>query len=564
MTITATRLNRLSVTFVFILSILVAHFAHVQFAGAATIYDNDWDGSAGDGLFSTAANWSANAVPDANNIIVFSVSSLGSQTTLDNDISSLSVAGIKFTGTNVSGFGYTLTGNTITIADLAPVIESIDNSATNSGGSPAQININTGITLAVNVDVIGVINFGGSGKTFDTQTYAATINAGSNTCVTSLPQFAGSGSLSFSGTNVAYSLSADNSAYTGAISISSASLYVSHVSGLGASSGGTTITGSGTVSLYATSNSAWAEPFTLSGTGNISAQHESSNGCSGAGQTEVYTATLTGAVVLNGDFKYNGSDNMTITGTYTTNGHSFTVSDGAIGILTTPSGAVVSPTITTNLSGDSPTTDVTIVNKETATLNGTRQAISVGSGGILKGTGSAQSVYTSLGSTIAPGNSPGKLTILDTFTLGGAYEAEVLNKDTYDQLEVGATYSGGGSAVTFSTGSTLSLVLYDGWAVNQGETFTIINNLHSSAVSGTFDGLAEGAQLTVDGITFSISYVGGTGNDVVLTALNTGTDPTPPNTGAELLKLASPVALVGLGIVSAVLLFILARRRSTK
>ena len=50
-----------------------------------------------------------------------------------------------------------------------------------------------------------------------------------------------------------------------------------------------------------------------------------------------------------------------------------------------------------------------------------------------------------------------------------------------------------------------------------GDTFTIINNDGSDAVTGTFDGLAQGATITDGNVTFTISYTGGNGNDVVLT-----------------------------------------------
>jgi hypothetical protein len=39
-------------------------------------------------------------------------------------------------------------------------------------------------------------------------------------------------------------------------------------------------------------------------------------------------------------------------------------------------------------------------------------------------------------------------------------------------------------------------------------------------VNGTFAGLPEGALFTQGGITYSISYVGGAGNDVVLTEID--------------------------------------------
>jgi hypothetical protein len=52
-------------------------------------------------------------------------------------------------------------------------------------------------------------------------------------------------------------------------------------------------------------------------------------------------------------------------------------------------------------------------------------------------------------------------------------------------------------------------------------SFEILNNLGSGAISGTFAGLAEGKTFKVKvgstTMTFKISYVGGSGNDVVIT-----------------------------------------------
>ena len=50
-----------------------------------------------------------------------------------------------------------------------------------------------------------------------------------------------------------------------------------------------------------------------------------------------------------------------------------------------------------------------------------------------------------------------------------------------------------------------------------GDQFTILNNDLADAVTGTFNGLPEGSTLSANGFKFTISYVGGTGNDVVLT-----------------------------------------------
>jgi len=50
-----------------------------------------------------------------------------------------------------------------------------------------------------------------------------------------------------------------------------------------------------------------------------------------------------------------------------------------------------------------------------------------------------------------------------------------------------------------------------------GQTVVLIDNDAADAVIGTFGGLAEGAIVPINGIDFALSYVGGDGNDVVLT-----------------------------------------------
>ena len=67
-----------------------------------------------------------------------------------------------------------------------------------------------------------------------------------------------------------------------------------------------------------------------------------------------------------------------------------------------------------------------------------------------------------------------------------------------------------------------------GYTPTVGDTYMIVRNDGTDAISGTFSGLSEGGQITVGGYLFQISYVGGTGNDVVLTALTGNPDTTPP------------------------------------
>jgi hypothetical protein len=54
-------------------------------------------------------------------------------------------------------------------------------------------------------------------------------------------------------------------------------------------------------------------------------------------------------------------------------------------------------------------------------------------------------------------------------------------------------------------------------ASSVGQSLTLISNDGADAVSGTFNGLAEGAYLSINGISFQVSYAGGDGNDVTLT-----------------------------------------------
>lgn len=57
-----------------------------------------------------------------------------------------------------------------------------------------------------------------------------------------------------------------------------------------------------------------------------------------------------------------------------------------------------------------------------------------------------------------------------------------------------------------------------------GDTFTIVNNDGSDAITGTFNGLAEGASIPNflgSSLSATITYTGGSGNDVVLTVVGT-------------------------------------------
>ncbi len=65
--------------------------------------------------------------------------------------------------------------------------------------------------------------------------------------------------------------------------------------------------------------------------------------------------------------------------------------------------------------------------------------------------------------------------------------------------------------------STLNLSASPTFVPSAGQQFVIVNNDGADAVTSSFAGFAQGSTTVIGGHTFSISYTGGTGNDVVLT-----------------------------------------------
>ena len=124
--------------------------------------------------------------------------------------------------------------------------------------------------------------------------------------------------------------------------------------------------------------------------------------------------------------------------------------------------------------------------------------------------------------TIAPGQSPGILVVDGDFSFAdnSTFEIEVGGTTpgtavtNHDQLAVTGT-------VTIGSNVALTTLPFNGFAPIGGESITIIDNDgFEDAITGTFQGLAEGATLTSflgSPYDATISYVGGAGNDVVLT-----------------------------------------------
>jgi hypothetical protein len=122
------------------------------------------------------------------------------------------------------------------------------------------------------------------------------------------------------------------------------------------------------------------------------------------------------------------------------------------------------------------------------------------------------------GGTVAPGASPGIINTGSDFNMGSGANLAI---------EIGGTTPGNGAGFHDQVNVTgavnldgnLSVSSFGGFTPVFGQSYTIINNDGAEAVSGTFTGLPEGTSVPIGGTGRSakISYVGGSGNDVVLT-----------------------------------------------
>lgn len=524
-------------------SLLAMSFPGIAHAVAQTC---TWTGAGSDTKFSTVENWSncGGAAPVAGDILQFPELSSGQSSdvdvVLDDDVN-VAYGGIAVDRSSTSGDGYTYYSwsGAITLTDGAS-ISTYDGGHGSSirrtylsfySGSPSYTPavITAQGALTVMVDVVAVVHVGGTltigdGTVYDGYLSAETGSTFANDItVNAYAQFrlvddvTATINLKKSGTLVA------------PINLS-APLVV------GGGNGGYDARLLGQI---------------VCGEGNTAPM-----GCNSYVDT---TYTISGDITLQDNLVAEPYESTTIqlTGNITYNGHTITAQPDAPGVLKIGNNIIEVPEVATEYTDEQPTSNVSVSNKETATLSGVRGNIVVNAGGTLKGTGAVvNNVHIAEGARIAPGNSPGCLTT-GTLTLNGEYQFELGGDepcDGYDQIVVTSTT---GTTVTFDAdAATLTTSRYNGYTPEQGQVFTIIENEGSEAVSGTFKGLVEGATFEQNGIVFKISYVGGDGNDVTLTVQNV---PTVPDTGFALVT-ANPVLSLGLMTVAAGLIFAIARR----
>jgi len=172
-----------------------------------------------------------------------------------------------------------------------------------------------------------------------------------------------------------------------------------------------------------------------------------------------------------------------------------------------------------------------LVNNATGSGTGSGE-VTVEDGGLLGGTGTVSGAVTvESGGMVDPGTSPGRLTDGGTtLQAGGTLRIEINGPTAaadYDQLRTDGLVLGDGLA-------TLDLSRLASFNPGDGDEFTIVDNTSADPVDGYFADAPEGSLVAADGVSFRITYQGGTGNDVVLARVPFGVNRLVVDAGQDL------------------------------
>lgn len=543
-----------------LLAMVLSIFVQTGSAFAATF---TWDGGGVDDNFSTAANWVGDVAPTgvATDDLVFSPQSEDFDVAAPNN----DLVGATFNSITVAAADADNADNPVISGNAFALLS--DSGGLSSGDGllyiDADVSIGADLTLT-RTTLRGDVAIGANSLTIGVAAYIGdNINN-----IGSQPLLTGSGVLiqdqfqSETGgiggcdplEQYAQTYQADFSGFTGSVLVTEFDVVsvIAIPSDLSANAS-VTVADGGTLSMYGQHgvSDTFATNLTLNG-GVLLFNQWTNNSC--GHDSEDVTLTLTGDVTATAEvdtYIFNLSA-VNLTGTVT--GAEFlTLNNVSEGSLVIGGESQEPEPFTTTY--DSDTANFVIVSRnETAIVTATVGDTSVQDGGILKGTGTVGRLNVFSGGTLAPGLSPGCMNSGDlTLASGSVYQVEINGTarcTEYDHMNVTGTVD--------VTGATLEVIMGNAEEIATGTVLMIIGNDGVDAVVGTFDGLANGATVTIGEASFRINYDGGDGNDVTLTAL---TVPAAPDTGIEML-IANPVVPAAATAATALGLLGLKRRFS--
>jgi autotransporter-associated beta strand protein len=510
--------------------VLLAALSLVVVAPAAAA-THTWIGPSG-GLWSNTANWSGGSKPTSGEpggtIVQF-----GSNTTSTMDIAGLTVDQIHFTGANNTINGtQTLTINGATLT-FNIVSEGAGNTLSASlpitlVGASTELSSSTGM-LTLNSPIAGGVGLvfagdGGSFALYDENTYTGVTAIDSGAVHISAPV-----GLVIEGSSIVVG----NGFTSGAQLVLDQSSDISKETALVVNSGGT-------VEFDGHADS--AKSLTVSGGAVV-----------GANLTTTGELVITNGSISIAGWLFAGSLSMT-GGTISSPGSGWLQLSGNIQASSSASGpAIVSSSLHLNAS---PTVNVTAGVAPELSLTGpisetgaSRSINKTGAGTLLTG---GTNTYTgtttvSAGTLIANGTQPGALTVGASGTLSGSGTVGATLVDgvlapiapglTTSSLSFGPTGKLQETLTSFASGmvpsaiatgivaiepaATLNLVVTPGTAAPHGSHAVLVEDRGEEPIIGHFSGFPSGLVLSSpEGVPLAVSYTGGDGNDLTLTAGN--------------------------------------------
>jgi len=423
------------------------------------------------------------------------------------------------------------------------VTEIADGGVLRSASSPGPIVFDENIIISGNGNTSGSYNNGAFYNEGAAVEFTGTITLAGNTTFTAnnlaegdidfqgpvdgtgdltLQVIAGTGALTMSGS--------DTNSYSGKTLVNGGDLYLNKTGGLG-------ITGD--IDLNSTPTMSATLSSSNNGGNQIADNSKITLTNNGANAAQFYSdvdTEVVGTVEGNGHLEADGpGTGFTIGGSNMSGTFMGTIDNEEGTITKTGTGTWTLDGVTQPGFG---TTFNFVVNDGKVVWNSTLTdaPITINSGGVLKGNGTVGTTTVNTGGTIAAGNSPGCITVSNlTLGAGSTFEEEIAGGSActeYDRTNVNGNANLGGA--------TLSVL--PSYTPTPGTVYTILQTTNGNVI-GTFNGLADGATFTANGIQFRINY---TNTQVNLTVLGGTLVPTGQNhNGIAFLALA--VLILGLG-----------------